>query len=102
MSNKKEEFFDFVEKAKQLLIDGKDEILRSSKIGKLLLDVAALNREKQQIFKTIGEKLSKLDRSKLSLPSNLEPLFHKAEELEKKIEVQEELIEELKKKSASD
>ena len=97
--SRKEELVDFIEKAKKILLEGKDEILRSSKIGKLLLDVASLNREKKELFREIGEKLFHSDRAELNLPSSFEPMFHKIEEIDQRIAKQESDIEDLKQKS---
>ncbi|MBI2027099.1 MAG: hypothetical protein HYS98_04765 [Deltaproteobacteria bacterium] len=97
--SRKEELVDFIERAKQLLIEGKDEILRSSKIGKLLLEVASLNREKKELYRDIGEKFFNMDRTNMNIPPPFEPMFHKVEEIDQRIAKQETHIEELKKKS---
>jgi len=102
MSNRKEEFLDFVEKAKQLLIDGKEEILKSSKIGRVLLEISSYNRERNQLFKELGKMLYEVDSSQINLPDDFKELLSKVDNLKKEIEDREKKIDDLRYPEKSD
>ncbi len=101
MVGKKEELSDFIEKAKKVLSEGKQEILRSSRIGKTLLEIAHFNREKNNIFKELGRMIYKLDKKDLVLPQEFPDYFKKLDELGTKIEEREGKIQDLKTKTSS-
>ncbi|MBI2609485.1 MAG: hypothetical protein HYW47_07845 [Deltaproteobacteria bacterium] len=99
MSSRKEEFFEFIEKAKHLLLEGKEEVLKSSKIGKMLLEISASNREKNQLFKKIGKEIYESDLKDSALPDSIQKSIVKLKELDEKIKVQENKISDLKKQA---
>ena len=101
MGKKKEDLSDFIEKAKQVLLEGKQEILRSSRIGKTLLEIAHFNREKNNIFKELGKMLHVLDKNDISLPEEFKNYFKKIDELTSKIDEREGKIHDLKIKTTS-
>ena len=96
MRSKKDGFMDFVGKAKTLFIDSKDEILKSSRIGKIMLDISSLNREKNHLYKDIGQKLYEELRENVSLPEEVTMLFEKLDEIHVKVKNEESRIEEIK------
>ena len=101
MALKKEDIYDFIEKAKHVLLEGKEEVLRSSQIGKILLKISSYNREKNNLLRDVGLRLYKMDHSKLELPKSFEAFFKQLVEIDAHIAENEAKISELKKQHGS-
>ncbi len=101
MALKKEDIYNFIKKAKNVLLEGKEEIFRSSQIGKILLEISSFNRDKNGLLKEVGQRLYKLDRSNLTLPKSFDAYFKQLTELEEKIAESEAKIADLKKQTPS-
>ena len=98
MALKKKDIQEFIEKAKHVLVEGKRGVLRSSQIGKILLEISRYNRDKNNLLKDVGQRLYKMDHTNLTLPKSFDAFFKQIAEFETKISECEAKIAELKAK----
>lgn len=101
MALKKKDIYEFIAKAKHVLLEGKEGVLKSSQIGKILLEISGYNRDKNGLLREVGQRLYKLDRSNLILPKSFDAYFKQIADFESKITESEAKIAELKKQNAS-
>lgn len=54
---------------------GKEEVLRTSRIGKARLELSSLNRDRDVVFKQLGEEVYKRHKEQKFPLTGLEPFF---------------------------
>ena len=85
-----------VNKLLLLFNKGKDEVGRSSRIGKGRLDLSSLKRDRELVFEQLGEEVYKRHKAQTLSLSGLEPFFAELDLLTSNLSSKEKELEYLK------